>query len=144
MNEMADPDVTFAVLDREITERFQPLRRQLGVSSFGMNLMVLQPGQRSRIHAHEHQEEVYAVLEGQLTLLVEGVEHLLAPDHLARVGPAVRRQLLNAGKKPLVMLALGGAGEHAGRDGRAWSTWEESGPGLAPQDVPLPEDLPVD
>jgi uncharacterized cupin superfamily protein len=143
MSEMADPDVTFAVLDREITERFQPLRRQLGVSSFGMNLMVLQAGQRSRIHAHEHQEEVYAVLQGQLTLLVDGVEHVLAPDHLVRVGPAVRRQLLNAGNEPLVMLALGGAGEHAGRDARAWSTWQESGPGRAPQDVPLPEDLPV-
>jgi len=144
MSEMADPDVTFAVLDREITERFQPLRRQLGVSSFGMNLMVLQPGQRSRIHAHEHQEEVYAVLQGQLTLLVDGVEHALAPDHLVRVGPAVRRQLLNAGNEPLVMLALGGAGEHAGRDARAWSTWQESGPGRAPQDVPLPEDLSAD
>jgi uncharacterized cupin superfamily protein len=144
MSEMADPDVTFAVLDREITERFQPLRRQLGVSSFGMNLMVLQPGQRSRVHAHKHQEEVYAVLQGQLTLLVDGVEHVLAPDHLVRVGPAVRRQLLNAGNEPLVMLALGGAGEHAGRDARAWSTWQESGPGRAPQDVPLPEDLSVD
>jgi uncharacterized cupin superfamily protein len=141
---MAEPDITFAALDRKTAERFQPLRRQLGVSSFGMNLMVLQPGQRSRIHAHEHQEEVYVVLDGQLTLLVEGVEHVLEPDRVARVGPAVRRQLLNAGEAPLVILALGGAGEHAGRDARAWSTWQESGPGRPPQDVPLPADLPVD
>jgi uncharacterized cupin superfamily protein len=141
---MSEPDIAFAVLERESGERFQGLRRQLGVHSFGMNLMVLQPGQRTRIHAHEHQEEVYIVLEGQLTLLIDGDEHLLEADHLARVGPAMRRQLVNVGRDPLIMLALGGAGEHAGRDARAWTSWEEDGPGLAPQDVPLPADLPTD
>jgi hypothetical protein len=40
-----------------------------------------------------------------------------------------------------VVLALGGSGEHAGRDGRAWSSWEEGGAGRAPQEVPLPSDL---
>ena len=52
-------------------DRFLPLRRQLGVTSFGMNQIVLQPGQRGRIHRHERQEEVYLVLEGRLTLVIE-------------------------------------------------------------------------
>ena len=106
---MADADITFASLQRSTGERFQGLRRELGVSSFGMNL-VLQSGQRGRIHAHEHQEEVYLVLEGELTLLIEEAEHKLGPDDVARVGPAMRRQLVNAGSKRLVLLALGGAG----------------------------------
>jgi hypothetical protein len=59
-----------------------------------------------------------------------------------RVGPDVRRQLVNSGEEPLVLLALGGAGEHAGRDGRAWAYWDAEGPGVPPQEVPLPEDLP--
>jgi uncharacterized cupin superfamily protein len=140
---MAEPDITFAQLDRDGDERFQSLRRQLDVRSFGINLIVLQPGQRGRIHAHEHQEEVYLVLEGELTLLVEGVEHVLGPDRLVRVGAAARRQLVNAGARRLVLIALGGSGEHVGRDARAWTAWEDNGPGASPQEIPLPDDLPA-
>jgi uncharacterized cupin superfamily protein len=139
---MSDVDIAFATIDRDGDERFQALRRELGVSSFGMNLITLQPGQRGRIHAHEQQEEVYLILEGRLTLLVEGVEHVLGPDELVRVGPPVRRQLVNAGAERLVLLALGGSGEHAGRDGRAWTSWDDDSPGRAPQEVPMPDDLP--
>jgi len=141
--ETAEPDIAFAVLDRDSQERFQPLRRQLGVSSFGLNLIVLAPGQRGRIHAHARQEEVFLVLEGQLTLLVEAVEYVLGPDRLVRVGPAVRRQLVNGGPERLVLLALGGAGEHVGRDAQAWVSWEGSEAARTPQEVPLPQDLPL-
>jgi len=138
---MSESDIAFAVLDRDNDERFQSLRRELGLETFGMNLIVLRPGQRGRIHAHEIQEEAYLVLEGELTLLVEGKEHVLGPDRLVRVAPAVRRQLVNAGAVRLVLLALGGSGEHVGRDAHAWSSWDEQGPGVPPQEVPLPEDL---
>ncbi|MEA2183358.1 MAG: hypothetical protein QOF69_2543 [Solirubrobacteraceae bacterium] len=140
---MTSPVIAFSTIVRDNRERFQPLRRELGVSSFGMNLIVLQPGQRGRIHAHEHQEEVFLVLEGRLTLLVEGVKHVLGPDRLVRIGAPVRRQLVNAGEQRLVLLALGGSGEHAGRDGQAWTAWEDHGPGRPPQDVQLPDDLPA-
>src|SRR5207244_3547986 len=73
-------DIAFAALERDSGERFQSLRRKLGVRSFGMNLIVLLPGQRGRIHAHEEQEEVYLVLEGELTLLHEGAEYVLGPE----------------------------------------------------------------
>ena len=140
---MSGEGISRARLDRDGGERFQTLRRELGVSSFGINALVLAPGQRGRIHAHDRQEEVYLVLEGELTLLVEGVASVLGADELARVEPGVRRQLVNAGPAPLVLLALGGAGEHAGRDGRAWSDWDEPGPGRPPQEIPLPEDLAI-
>jgi len=139
---MSEPSVSHTKLDRNPPERFQSLRRELGVESFGMNLIVFQPGQRGRIHAHERQEEVYLVLGGELTLLVEGKERVFGTEELVRVGPDVRRQLVNAGEQPLVLLALGGAGEHAGRDGRAWPSWDAEGPSVPPQQIPLPEDLP--
>jgi uncharacterized cupin superfamily protein len=126
-------------------ERFQTLRRELGVESFGINLMRLEPGQRGRIHRHERQEEVYVVLEGELTLVVDGEEETLAVNELARVAPERRRQLLNRGSAPARVLALGGAGDHVGRDGTAWSSWDEpDSAGRPPQEVPLPEDLPAD
>jgi uncharacterized cupin superfamily protein len=138
----ADPDIAFATVDREIGERFQALRRELGVHSFGMNLIRLAPRQRGRIHAHDQQEEVYFVLEGELTLVIEGTEHVLRPDHLARVGATVRRQLVNAGSERVILLALGAVGDHVGRDGHAWASWDDTGPGRPPPEIPLPEDLP--
>src|ERR1700722_2261971 len=126
---MADPDVTFAELDFDGGERFQTVRRELGVGAFGINLVLLAPRERGRIHSHDRQEEVYLVLAGELTLIVESVEHVLGTRRLARVGPGVRRQLVNAGRERLVLLALGGAGEHVGRDGRAWEAWEQGGDG---------------
>ena len=64
-------------LEDDPDDRFVRLRAALGVRSFGLNQIVLRPGQRGRIHRHEHQEEVYLVLQGTLTLLVEGDETTL-------------------------------------------------------------------
>jgi len=140
---MSESDqVTFAELDPDSGERFQRLRRELGVQSFGLNLLTLQPGQRSRVHVHEQQEEVYLVLEGELTLVFDDhAEHALTRGRLARVPGPVRRQLVNRGQERVVLIALGGAGEHESRDALAWGSWDEDGPGRQPQDVPLPDDL---
>lgn len=142
---MPDPDISVATIDRGTADRFQRLRRELGVSSFGINLIALRPRERGRIHAHAHQEEVFLVLEGELTLLVEGRRHVLGADQLVRVAAAVRRQLVNAGPERLLLLALGGAGVHDGRDGIAWESFDDHGPGRRPGlEVPLPPDLPPD
>lgn len=140
---MAEPEVTFAKLDFDRGERFQTLRQELDVGSFGINLLLMQPRQRGRVHRHERQEEVYVVLEGQLTLVVEGAEHVLGAREAVRVPAELRRQLVNAGPERLVLLALGGDGEHAGRDGLAWESWDEDGPGRPPQEVSPPTDLPA-
>ena len=128
-------------LQADPEDRFVRLRAELGVSAFGLNQIVLRPGQRGRIHTHERQEEVYLVLEGTLTLVVEGEEQALARGELVRVAPEVRRQLVNRGRERLVLLALGGDGEHRGRDGEAWTDWD-SPHSAPPQEVPLPDDLP--
>jgi mannose-6-phosphate isomerase-like protein (cupin superfamily) len=138
---MTDPAIQITSLDPD-AGMFQTLRRELGVTSFGINSLTLAPKQRLRVHRHERQEEVYLVLEGELTLIVEGEENVLAKGTLVRVPPELRRQLTNPGSERVVLLALGGSGEHDGRDGRAWSSWDEKGDGRAPQEVPLPEDLP--
>src|SRR4051795_12293028 len=135
-----DPAVTFARLDPDgidPADRFQRLRQELGAGAFGLNLIVLQPGQRGRIHRHAGQEEVYLVLAGTLTLLVEGEERDLGAGELALVPAHVRRQLVNRGGERLELLAIGGAGEHAGRDGEAFTSWEQE-TGAPPQEVPLP------
>jgi hypothetical protein len=50
-------------LDPAPKERLVTLRRQLGVVSFEINQIVLQPGQRGRIHRDRRQDVVHLVLE---------------------------------------------------------------------------------
>jgi quercetin dioxygenase-like cupin family protein len=136
--------VAYTKIDPDGEERFQRLRQELGVSTFGMNLIRLRAGERGRIHRHDRQEEVYVVLEGTLTLVSEGEPHELSRGEVARVAPDVRRQLVNRHREPLLLLALGGAHEHVGRDGAAYGSWDETGAGHPPQEVPLPDDVEVD
>ena len=132
--------VSFGKLGFDSGERFQRLRGELGVTTFGLNLIVLQPGQRGRIHRHERQEEVYVVLEGTLSLVIEGEERDLNQGELVRVAQDVRRQLVNRGPGRLALLAVGGAEPHDGRDGIAYESWSDLA-GRTPQELPLPEDL---
>jgi mannose-6-phosphate isomerase-like protein (cupin superfamily) len=132
--------VGFATLDLDGEDRFQPLRRELGVTAFGLNLIRLRRGQQGRIHRHERQEEVYVVLDGTLTLELDGEPRELPRGSAVRVAPGVRRRLSNRGPDPLAVLAIGGAQPHEGRDGVAFGSWEDV-TGAPPQRVPLPPDL---
>jgi mannose-6-phosphate isomerase-like protein (cupin superfamily) len=136
--------VAFATIDPEGEDRFQRLRQELGVTTIGINLIRLRPGERGRIHRHLRQEEVYLVLEGTLTLEIEDDPRELRRGDLARVAPDVRRRLVNRHREPLLLFAIGGANEHEGRDGRAYTSWDEQGEGNPPQEVPFPENVPVD
>jgi quercetin dioxygenase-like cupin family protein len=136
--------VTASSLQAVAPDRFVRLRSALGVSSFGINQMVLEPGERNRIHRHSSQEEVYLVLEGVLTLLIEGQPFDFGSGELVRVAPNVRRQLVNLGPRKLSLLALGGIASHnhEPRDAEAFGSWDDAEPGT-PQTVPVPEDLPA-
>jgi mannose-6-phosphate isomerase-like protein (cupin superfamily) len=131
--------VSYAALDPDTEERFLPLRRMLGVTSFGLNQILLRPGQRGRIHRHANQEEVYLVLSGTLTLVIEGEAKELGRGELARVAPEVRRVIANRGDDDVLLIALGGSNEHVGRDGEAFESWDQQ-EGKPPQEVPLPAD----
>jgi quercetin dioxygenase-like cupin family protein len=137
------PDgVTSARIDQPPQQRFARLRAPLGVGSFGINVLTFAPGERNRIHRHKLQEEVYVVLDGTLTLLVEGEPIEYVVGDVVRVAPEVRRQLVNRGPGALRLLALGGTTghEHEPRDAEAFGAWDETEPGT-PQTVPLPENL---
>jgi quercetin dioxygenase-like cupin family protein len=85
-------------------------RSGLGVTSFGMQILRFPP-HADRYPEHDHandgEEEVYTVLEGEVTLRAGDEEHRLEPGVFARVGPNERRKLLT-GELGAVVLALGG------------------------------------
>ena len=73
-------------------------------------------------------------------MLIEGEETELGEGELIRVAPQLRRQLVNRGPGRLALIAVGGEGEHHGRDGDAFASWEDR-VGVPPQELPLPADL---
>jgi uncharacterized cupin superfamily protein len=99
---------------------FRKVRRALGVTAFGVNVLVLPPGIEGRRHYHEQQEELYFVHSGQLEIeFGDGSRYLLGPGGLARVdAPTVRVVRNPSESEEAVYLCAGGAGGYVGRDGQ--------------------------
>ena len=85
------------------------VRAELGVSSFGMQVIDLPPDYADypeHDHGESGQEEVYAALRGSGHIDVEGERIDISPDVIVRVGPTARRKVF-AGPEGLRMIALG-------------------------------------
>ena len=98
---------------------FRKVRRELGVTAFGVNGLVLPAGYETGRHYHEEQEELYFVHEGQVQItLGDETVHELGPGGLARVDAATVRRIKNVGGEPAVLLVVGGKDGYVGRDGK--------------------------
>jgi uncharacterized cupin superfamily protein len=113
---------------------FRKIRRELGVTAFGVNAIVLPPGYETGRHFHEQQEELYFVHSGRIAIeFGDGTSHELDVGGMARVDPATVRKVRNlSGSDDAVYLAIGGKDGYVGRDGRL-PEGEESprGPGFS-------------
>ncbi len=88
---------------------FVRARASLGVTSWGMQVENLPPNHQDypeHDHAHDGQEEVYAVLSGSCTLETDGESHTLKPGDFARVGPSEKRKIVT-GDEACQLLAIG-------------------------------------
>jgi mannose-6-phosphate isomerase-like protein (cupin superfamily) len=90
---------------------FKRARAELGVDSFGMQVMDLPPNIGDAYPEHDHsddgQEEVYLALRGEGEIEIEGETHPLDSETMVRVGPGVKRRI-RTGDKGMRLLALGG------------------------------------
>ena len=90
--------------------RFRPAREALGVSSWGMNILELDPhcsGYPEHDHASDGHEEVYVVVRGSVVLLAAGTERTLSQGDLVRVAPELRRKVVTR-DEGATLLAVGG------------------------------------
>ena len=90
---------------------FKRARAELGVSSFGMQVLDLPPGLEQypeHDHSEDRQEEVYVALRGYGEIEIAGERHRLDPDTMVRVGPGVSRKIW-PGAVGMRLLALGGS-----------------------------------
>jgi len=97
-------------MDAALYGSFKRARAELGVESFGMQVIDLPPsfdGYPSHDHNHDAQEEVYVALRGAGELEVDGERMPLDEEHMARVGPAEPRKVW-VGPEGMRLLVLGG------------------------------------
>lgn len=117
---IADIDAIDGVLDGI---KFHRAAAGLGVSAFGISIIDLAPG-ASDYPEHDHaedglggqmfakrpqqlgQEEVYAALRGSGTLEADGEQYPIDGDHIARVGPEVKRKV-TPGPEGIRLLVIG-------------------------------------
>jgi uncharacterized cupin superfamily protein len=102
-------DEGFTVRRRDELERsgnWLLARRGLGLTAFGLNVVDIPPGESIPEHdeVERDQEEVFIVLEGSPTLVVDGREIAAPAGTFARVDPPLRRTVVNRGEGTATVL----------------------------------------
>jgi mannose-6-phosphate isomerase-like protein (cupin superfamily) len=107
----------FGSIDEMGDGAFRKVRRELGVTAFGVNVLVLAPGIEGRPHYHDEQDELYFVHKGRARIQVGGESRELGPGDMCHVESTTPRRLTSIGDEDLVMLVVGAKGGYVGRDG---------------------------
>ncbi len=93
---------------------FKRARAELGVESFGMQIIDMPPNYENypeHDHEQDGQEEVYVTLRGSGEIEIAGERFPLDSDHVAKIGPGISRKVW-PGDDGIRILVLGGvAGE---------------------------------
>jgi uncharacterized cupin superfamily protein len=115
----------FTILHADELERtgnWMLARRSLGLAAFGLNLVDIEPGERIPEHDEtgRDQEEVFIVIAGDATIVIDGVEHDLPGGALARLAPELRRTVVNTGSRP-VRLLIASAPRTSGYEPMGWA-----------------------
>jgi mannose-6-phosphate isomerase-like protein (cupin superfamily) len=100
---------------------FRKVRRELDVTAFGVNAIVLPPGYDAGQHYHDEQEELYLVIAGEIEMTFgedESERFTLGPGGLARVDPHTVRRVRNVGDGDATYFIVGGKDGYVGRDGK--------------------------
>lgn len=100
---------------------FRKVRKELGVTAFGVNFVVYPPNFRGPEHYHDRQDELYFVHSGTAKVEVGGEERTVAAGGVFHVESTTPRRISNVGDEPLVMLVVGGKDGYVERDGHVTS-----------------------
>src|SRR4051794_27122159 len=81
---------------------------------FGINISVLEPGERMGMYHRENAQEAFLVLAGECTLIVENEERLLTEWDFFYCAPGTEHIIVTGVKQRAVVLAVGGRGRGVG------------------------------
>jgi uncharacterized cupin superfamily protein len=84
-------------------------RKTLGAEAFGFNIVDIEPGGQMPEHDHtgDDQEEVYAVLEGEGTMVIDGEDYPAPAGTFVRYAPRAKRTIRNQSDAPVRALVIG-------------------------------------
>ena len=108
--------------DLERSGRWGLARRTLGLGSFGLNVVDIAPGTQIPEHdetGRDH-EEVFLVLEGDATAVLDGERHPAPRGTFVRVDPHVTRTIANDGDEPVRVL-IASAPRSSGYEPMEWA-----------------------
>jgi quercetin dioxygenase-like cupin family protein len=98
---------------------FRKIRRELGVTAFGVNAIELPAGFATGRHYHDEQEELYFVHRGRVEFTFgDGSTHELGPGGLARVDASTVRAIKCVSDENALYVIAGGKDGYVGRDGK--------------------------
>ncbi|HEV7918632.1 MAG TPA: cupin domain-containing protein [Solirubrobacterales bacterium] len=83
--------------DFETNGKWQLARKSLGIGAFGMNVVTIPPGESIPEHneeARDH-EEVFIVLRGNPTMVIDGEKKQISEGTFVRVDPKPQRTVMN-------------------------------------------------
>jgi uncharacterized cupin superfamily protein len=83
-------------------------RKALGLTSFGMNVCELAPGESIPEHdeTERDQEEVFVTLSGDATVVVDGKEHPAPAGTFVRLDPEPQRTVVNRSDEDVTVLIV--------------------------------------
>ena len=96
---------------------FRKVRRELGVTAFGVNALVMAPGFEGFDHYHDLQDELYFVHRGRVRIEADGETRDLGEGGLFHAEAATRRMISNPFDEVAVVFVVGGKGGYVERDG---------------------------
>jgi uncharacterized cupin superfamily protein len=117
--------MSFKLAHRDECERtgnWQLVRRTLALGAFGINIVEIPAGERIPEHdeTERDQEEVFYVLSGSPTLLIDGEQHAAPAGTFARLDPEHSRTVLNEGSEPASVLIVS-APRSSGYEPMGWA-----------------------
>ena len=83
-------------------------RRSLGLQSFGMNVVELPPGESIPEHDETptDQEEVFIILSGEATMVIDGTDHPAPAGTFTRCDPEPQRTVVNRSDGDVTVLIV--------------------------------------
>jgi uncharacterized cupin superfamily protein len=106
----------------ETAGNWQLVRRTLGLDSFGINVVQIPAGEQIPEHdeLERDQEEIFYVLSGEPTLVIDGERHAMAPGTFARLDPEHKRAVRNDGTQQADVL-IASAPRTSGYEPMSWA-----------------------
>ncbi len=108
--------------DCETVGNWQLVRRTLALESFGINVVEIARGEQIPEHdeVDRDQEELFLVLQGSPTLVIDGDDHALPAGTFARLDPEHKRTVRNDSEQTAEVLIVS-APRSSGYEPMSWA-----------------------